>query len=113
MQGAHQVNTCGDTSKQSRNKLIKYLAMKYSYRKEVLQQLSRHGVTPHSETPPELVREFINDLYVYEIRAMKKRLQEGAIAMADYAARIEELRDRYPILSLPLRYWTTQGADEG
>jgi hypothetical protein len=86
--------------------------MKYSYRKEVLQELARHGVTPHSETPPELVRGFINDLYVYEIRAIKKRLQGGEIARADYAARIEELRDRYPILSLPLRYWATQGADQ-
>jgi hypothetical protein len=87
--------------------------MKYRYRKEVLQELARHGVTPHSETPPELVREFINDLYVYEIRAMKKRLQEGEIEMADYAARIEELRERYPILSLPLGYWATQSTDQG
>jgi len=113
MQGASQVKTCDDTFKQSGNMLIKELAMKYSYRKEVLQELARHGVTPHSETPPELMREFINDLYVYEIRAMKKRLQEGAIAMSDYAARIEELRDRYPILSLPLGYWTTQSTDQG
>jgi hypothetical protein len=85
---------------------------KYCYRKEVLEELSRHGVTPKAETPPELVREFINDLYVYEIRAMKRRLKEGGIALADYRARVEELRDRYPVLSLPLNYWTTQGTDE-
>jgi hypothetical protein len=80
--------------------------MPYTYRKEVLEQLSRHGVTPGSETSPEFVREFINDLYVYEIRALRRRLKSGAIEMSDYANQVDALRNRYPILSLPLRYWT-------
>ncbi|HSE97519.1 MAG TPA: hypothetical protein VLD57_04560 [Blastocatellia bacterium] len=80
--------------------------MAYTYRKEVLEQLSRHGVTPTLASPPELIREFINDLYVYEIRALKGRLRGGEIAMSDYSRRIEALRNRYPVLSLPIKYWT-------
>ncbi|HWP42426.1 MAG TPA: hypothetical protein VNO14_04275 [Blastocatellia bacterium] len=82
--------------------------MPYSYRKEVLEELSRHGVSPGGETPPEIVRDFINDLYLYEIRLLKKRLKDGEIPMAEYADHVEALRNRYPILSLPLRYWTIE-----
>ena len=79
--------------------------MAFKYRASVLTELAKHGVKPRDDTPPELIREFINDLYVYEIRALKARLLAGLIPKADYAARVERLRKRYPILSLPIRYW--------
>lgn len=60
---------------------------------------------PRDDTPPESIHEFINDLYVYEIRALKARLLAGLIPKAEYAAHVEQLRKRYPILSLPVRYW--------
>jgi hypothetical protein len=85
--------------------------MHFRYRGSILAELSRYGVSPGSETPPDLVRDFINDLYRYEIRALKGGLLAGRIPKKDYAARVTELRDRYPILSLPVEYWADK--DQG
>ena len=80
--------------------------MGFKYRETVLTSLVRHGVIPDRETPPELVHEFINDLYRYEIRKLRERFRAGFIAKPDFANRVDELRRRYPILSLPVGYWT-------
>ncbi|MCI0489405.1 MAG: hypothetical protein L0229_22660 [Blastocatellia bacterium] len=80
--------------------------MGFKYRETVLAALVRHGVMPDQKTPPELVHEFINDLYRYEIRKLRDRMRAGLIAKEDYASRVSELRKRYPILSLPVEYWT-------
>jgi hypothetical protein len=79
--------------------------MAYKYREMVLDELLRHGVIPRDDTPPELIHQFINDLYVYEIRVLRGRLKEGAVAMRDYTTQVEALRIRYPVLSLPVRFW--------
>ncbi|MFY9557446.1 MAG: hypothetical protein WAV47_22265 [Blastocatellia bacterium] len=71
----------------------------------MLRELARHGVIPCDDTPPALIREFVNDLYLFEIRTLKHRMLAGAIPKADYAARVEDLRRRYPILSLPIQVW--------
>ena len=71
----------------------------------MLAELARHGIAPHDRTPPELIHEFINDLYLYEIRKLRTRLLAGEIPRNEYAAYVERLRNRYPILSLPVRYW--------
>lgn len=80
--------------------------MEYIYLESVLAELVRHGVIPTRETPPELVHEFVNDLYRYEIRALKHRMVSGLIPKNEYAAHVEELRKRYPVLSLPKELWT-------
>jgi len=80
--------------------------MTFTYRQSVLAELARHGVAPREETPPELIREFISDLYVYEIRALKAELKKGRFPQSEYVGRVEQLRRRYPILSLPVAYWT-------
>jgi len=79
--------------------------MTYRYRETVRDELLRHGVIPRDDSPPELIHNYVNDLYVYEIRALRGRLQDGAVALSDYATQVEELRNRYPVLSLPLRFW--------
>ena len=79
--------------------------MTYRYRETVRDQLVRHGVIPSADTPPELIHQFINDLYVYEIRILRGRLKDGAVALSDYATKVEQLRNRYPVLSLPARFW--------
>ena len=79
--------------------------MEYKYRDSVLDELSRHGIIPRSDTPPELVHEFVNDLYVHEIRRLREQMRAGLIRKDDYANRIDELRKRYPVLSLPVGYW--------
>ena len=81
--------------------------MEYIYRESVLTELARHGVIPTLETPPELVHDFVNDLYRYEIRALKHRMVSGSIPKNEYAGHVEELRKRYPVLSLPKELWAT------
>ena len=80
--------------------------MGFKYRDSVLAELARHGVMPRDDTPPELIHEYVNGLYVYEIRALRRKQRAGLIQMRDYASHVKELRDRYPILSLPIRHWT-------
>jgi len=45
----------------------------FKYRSEVLKDLQRHGVRPTEHTPPGIVRDFVRDLYKYEIRALRER----------------------------------------
>jgi hypothetical protein len=79
--------------------------MRFKYRETVLNELARHGIIPRDDTPPELIHEFINALYLFEIRALRGRMRAGLIPKSDYANRVDELRKRYPILSLPVGYW--------
>jgi hypothetical protein len=79
--------------------------MEYKYRERVLNELARHGIIPRSETPPEFVHDFVSGLYLIEIRALKQRMVAGEILKTDYSKRVEELRNRYPILSLPVSNW--------
>jgi len=80
--------------------------MAFKYRQTVLSELSRHGVIPNDDTPAELIHDFINDLYRYEIRRLRASMLAGVFPKSDYANRVDELRKHYPILSLPVDYWT-------
>lgn len=76
------------------------------YRRDVLNELLRHGVRPVDATPPELVKSFLSDLYRYEIRKLRGRLLRGEFPKSSYASRVIALRERYPLLSLDVRLWT-------
>lgn len=75
----------------------------------MLEELARHGIIPGDDTPPELIHDFVNALYLFEIRRLRGRLRAGLIAKVEYAPQVEALRNRYPILSLPIRFWTEPG----
>jgi hypothetical protein len=79
--------------------------MEFRYRNIVLDELARHGVKPRPDTPPELIREFINDLYLIEIRALRDRVRAGLIAKQDLAAHVKELLKRYLLLSVAIQDW--------
>ena len=79
--------------------------MGFKYRATVLEELARHGIMPGDDTPADLIHDFINDLYLIEIRSLRNQMRAGLIAKGDFAKRVEELRKRYPILSLPIDYW--------
>lgn len=72
----------------------------FRYRAEVLDELWRHGIQPTASTKPETVRDFVRDLYKYEIRQLRGRMVRHEFPKAEYADRVLALRDRYPILSL-------------
>jgi hypothetical protein len=82
---------------------------KLRYRAAVLNELIRHGVKPTSDTPIEIVRQFVNDLYLYEIRRLRSEMRAGLIPKSGYAARVTTLRKSYPVLSVPPHHWTEPG----
>lgn len=79
--------------------------MTYAYRADVLAALAAHGVQPTAETPPEIVRGFVNDLYRHELRALRAAMLRGDFPKREYAGRVDALRRRYPVLALRAREW--------
>jgi len=75
------------------------------YRKDVLEQLWRHGVHPGPSTRPELVHDFVSDLYRYELRRLRDRLRRHEIPKSQYFDRVIELRRKYPLVSLKAAEW--------
>ncbi len=81
------------------------MAERLRYRADVLEQLLAHGVRPSGDTRPELVRDFVRDLYKYEIRCLRERYVRRAFPKGEYAGRVDALRRRYPVLALrPLEF---------
>ena len=79
--------------------------MTYRYRSDVIDQLWQHGIHPRTVTPPELVHEFVSDLYRYELRRLRDQLVRGEIPKAGYYDRVVALRRRYPLVSLKPSEW--------
>jgi hypothetical protein len=75
----------------------------FTYRRDVLERLLQHGVRPTSHTPPGLVRDFVRDLYKYEIRCLRERYLRSDFPKIEYAGRVDALRRRYMVLSLHAR----------
>jgi hypothetical protein len=83
--------------------------MDYYYRPEVLEQLLLHGVRPTPSTAPDLVYEFVNDLYRYELRRLRNALVNGDIPKAGYYDRVVALRHKYPLVSVKPHLWIQAG----
>jgi hypothetical protein len=64
--------------------LVAKNAVTYRYRSAVLEQLWQHGVQPTPQTRPELVHEFVSDLYRFELRRLRDRLVRKIIPKAGY-----------------------------
>jgi hypothetical protein len=80
----------------------------FRYRQAVLDELTRHGLMPRPETPPQQLRDAISDLYRYEIRKLRDRCRAGEFSTRELPARVVELRKRYMLLSLPVVHWTDE-----
>jgi hypothetical protein len=76
------------------------------YRPEILEELARHGLRPQRTTTPQELRDAVRDLYKYEIKRLRTDLLANRIRKADYAGCVVQLRLRYPLLSVPLQFWT-------
>ena len=55
---------------------------------------------PGTDTRPELVREFVRELYKFEIRRLRDQVRRSAFPRRDYARRVDQLRQAYPVLAL-------------
>jgi hypothetical protein len=80
----------------------------HRYRREILEALWRHGVQPKATTDPEFVRNYVRDLYKYEIRRLRERYISGEFPKREYSNRVEALRRSYPVLGWPARLWTEE-----
>lgn len=76
-----------------------------SYPPEFLKSLAGLGLAPTPSTPPALVRDALNDLYRYQLRALRDQLRAGLVPQSNYQNLVIDLRKRYWLLSLPLRSW--------
>jgi hypothetical protein len=77
-------------------------------RPEVAAALAGHGLRPDVTDTPETLRDELNDVYLVEVRELRERQRAGEIAMRDYAAAVTRLRERFPLLALPLTEWTVK-----
>jgi len=82
----------------------------YQYKENVWAELERFGIVPQPTTHPALIREFLNDQYLYEIRKLKEQQvrlerEQGRQARKGYADKVVALRQKYPLLPVPLQDW--------
>ncbi len=77
--------------------------MDYHYEPRLLDALSAHGIRPRPSTSPELVHEFLSDLYRFELRRLRDRLLAGEFPKNAYFGEVVALRRRYPLVSLKPR----------
>ena len=68
------------------------------------------GVAPTPETQPRMVYSFLRALYTFEIRERKARRREaeaflGPQPLSIYSRQIDELRQKYFMLRIPVRQW--------
>ncbi len=75
-------------------------------RPTVVNDLERHGIEAGDGDTPESLRDRLNDLYLEEVRGLKARQVAGEIPLKKYAAHVQALKERFPLLGLPLSLWT-------
>jgi hypothetical protein len=79
----------------------------FRYDNELLEALAALGIKPTPATQPERVKAQLNDLYRYELRALRDRLVRREIPKQGYADRVIALRRKYWMLSVPLHLWAS------
>jgi hypothetical protein len=78
---------------------------RFRYRADVLARLWAHGVQPTAHTRPDLVRDYVRDLYKYEIRSLRARYLRSEFPKSEYWGRVDALRRSYPVLALRASDW--------
>jgi hypothetical protein len=80
-------------------------AMSYVWDSEMLDALAALGVRPGPSTPPAFVKDYVTELYQYELRRHRDRLMRGDVPKASYATLVAAIRPRYWMLSIPASGW--------
>jgi hypothetical protein len=79
--------------------------MSYVWDPDLLAGLSALGVRPGPDTPPAFVKDYVTELYQFELRRLRDRLVRGDIPKASYATLVAAIRPRYWMLSIPAADW--------
>ena len=77
----------------------------FRYRRDVLEQVWRHGIVPTERTPPELARGYVRELYKYEIRRLRERYLRKEFSKGEYYVLVDTLRQQYGVLALVPGQW--------
>lgn len=80
-------------------------------RPRVLEALARHGLTPAPGDTPEGLKERLNETYLDEVRRLREQRVGGTILPREYASHVQALKERYPLLGLPVSLWTEPNGD--
>ena len=81
------------------------MKVSFDWDPDMLVALAALGVRPAPHTPPVFVKDYVSQLYRYELRRLRDRMVRGEIANADYKGLIIGLRPRYWMLSIPAARW--------
>lgn len=76
-----------------------------TYPPEFLDALGALGLAPRADTPVELVRDALNDLYRFELRRLRDRHRRGDVPKPQFLEMVVLLRKKYWLLTLPLSGW--------
>lgn len=76
-----------------------------TFRAGVLAELARHGILPRPDSRPEVIREFLHDLYRLQLQGLRDRVLRKEMARSELAGHVVALRRRYRLLSIPCRDW--------
>lgn len=79
--------------------------MPFEWDPDMLAALAVLGVQPSPHTAPAFVKDYVSQLYRYELRRLRDRLIRGEIAKEEYKGLIIGLRPRYWMLSIPAARW--------
>ena len=77
----------------------------WSYPADWLGVLATLGIAPRPDTPPRIIRDYLNDLYRFEIRRLKRALLAHAFPKGEYIDRVILLRRKYWPLSFTPEQW--------
>lgn len=75
-------------------------------RPSVLAELAARGITPSPDETPAALRERLNDAYLEDVRRLRDRQRGGEIPLRDYSSHVQQLKESYPLLGLPLEQWS-------
>jgi len=79
-------------------------------RPAVLEALAGLGIDAVAGETAERLRERLNERYLEEVRALKRRQQAGEIPLREYAGRVQALEERFTLLGLPVALWSEDGS---
>lgn len=77
----------------------------WHYPNDLCELLKAHGILPRPDTHPRLVRDYLSELYRFEIRRLRDQRRAGTIPKPDYIGHVIELRKKYISLSLTPDEW--------
>lgn len=79
--------------------------MNWIYPPELMTALLGHGVSPRPDVHPRFTRDYVSDLYRFEIRRLRDGRASGVVAKHDYVDRVIQLRKKYWVLTLEPSAW--------